>query len=54
MMEIKRRRGGDVAEEVWAKVVDMHTDQGHPYFQDSVEGDGREWRPRLRLVGRER
>jgi hypothetical protein len=51
MMEIERRRGGDVAEEVWASIVEMQGDQEHPYFQYNGNEDGREWRPRLRLVG---
>jgi hypothetical protein len=53
MTDIEHRYGRGVAFEVWAKVVDMHDDQKHPYFQDNFEGDGRERRPRLRLVGRE-
>jgi hypothetical protein len=51
MMDIEHRRGGDVAFEVWIKIVYMHADQEHPYFQYSGKDDGREWRPRLRLVG---
>jgi hypothetical protein len=51
MMDIEHRRGRDVASEVWANVVDRQGDQGHSYFQYSGNDDGREWRPRLRLVG---
>jgi hypothetical protein len=51
MTDIVRRYGSGVAHTVWAKVVDMHGDQKHPYFRDNFEGDGREWKPRLRLVG---
>jgi hypothetical protein len=53
MTDIEHRYDSGVAFKVWAKAVDMHDDQEHPYFQDNFEGDGREWRPRLRLVGRE-
>jgi hypothetical protein len=53
MTDIEHRYDSGAASEVWAKVVDMHADQEHPYFQDDFEGHGREWKPRLRLVGRE-
>jgi hypothetical protein len=51
MTDIEHRRGDYEAFEVWARIVDMHADQEHPYFQYSGNDDGREWRPRLRLVG---
>jgi hypothetical protein len=53
MTDIEHRYGEKVALKVWAKLVDMHDDQKHPYFQDNFDGDGHEWGPRLRLVGRE-
>jgi hypothetical protein len=50
MMDIEHRRGGEMAFEVWAKIVYMHANQAHLYFQYSGKDDGGEWRPRLRLV----
>jgi hypothetical protein len=51
MIEIEHRQGGYEAFEVWGEIVDMQADQEHPYFQYNGRDDGREWKPRLRLVG---
>jgi hypothetical protein len=53
MTEIDHRYGETIAFAVWSKSVAMHPGEQHPYFQICDEDDVKEWRPRLRLVGRE-